>query len=170
MSTTASERLPAVTPRSDVSSRREFCSQVCQVASVGALATLAQACGGGSGGGSAPSNLAQLPTVNGTAAASTVTVQVDAASPLNPVGGAAMVRSSIGVFLVARTAADRFSAVNATCTHEACAITGWDNTNFVCPCHGSRFNTSGQVLNGPARTSLRVFNTQFVNNVLTIGT
>jgi Rieske Fe-S protein len=162
MSTTPPESLQVVT------SRRAFCSQVCQVASVGALATFAQACGG-SGGGSAPSNLAQLPTVNGTSGGATVSVQIDSASPLNPVGGAAVVRSSIGVFLVARTAADRFSAVNGTCTHEACAITGWDNTNFVCPCHGSRFSTAGQVLNGPARTSLRVFNTQFANNVLTIS-
>lgn len=162
MSTSQSELVHVVT------SRRDFCSQVCQVASVGALATLAQACGGNSGGGSSPSNFAQLPTVNGTSSANTVTVQVDAASPLNAVGGAAVVRSSLGVFLVARTAADRFAAVNGTCTHEACAITGWDNTNFVCPCHGSRFTTAGQVLNGPARTGLRTFTTQFANNILSI--
>lgn len=160
------------TSRSDFiqvgTSRREFCSHVCQVASVGALATLVQACGGSSGGGSGPSNFAQLPTVNGTSGGAVVTVQIDAASPLNAVGGAAVVRSSAGVFLVARTAADRFAAVNGTCTHEACAITGWDNTNFVCPCHGSRFTTAGQVLNGPARTALRAFNTQFANNILSI--
>jgi len=59
--------------------------------------------------------------------------------------------------------------LTSTCTHEACTITGFDNTNYVCPCHGSMFTTAGRVVMGPATTPLRTFATQFSNNVLTIS-
>ena len=117
---------------------------------------------------SSPSNVPQLSTVNGSVSGATVVVQIDSASPLATVGGAAKVRSASGLFLVSRTAQDAFTALTATCTHEACTITGFDNSAYVCPCHGSRFNTSGRVLNGPASVPLRSFATQFANNVLTI--
>ena len=106
--------------------------------------------------------------VNGSASSGAVVVQIESASPLATVGGAAQVRSSGGVFLVARTAQESFTALTATCTHEACTVTGFDSSAFICPCHGSRFNTSGRVLTGPATSSLRTFATQFSNNVLTI--
>jgi len=42
------------------------------------------------------------------------------------------------------------------------------DASYVCPCHGSRFDTSGRVLNGPVSRSLRQYQTQFANGVLTI--
>jgi Rieske Fe-S protein len=150
------------------SSRRVFCVQACQAASCLALAALAEACGGG-GGGNGPSNVAQLSTVTGTASGSTVQVQIDSSSPLAAVGGAALVRSSSGLFLVARTGDQSFAALTSTCTHQTCTISGFDGGDYVCPCHGSRFTTSGRVVNGPASAPLRSFNTSFSNNVLTIG-
>ena len=146
--------------------RRTFCIQACQAASCLALGSLAAACGGG---GSSPSNVPQLLSLNGNVSGSTVVVQIDSSSPLASVGGAAVVRSSGGAFLVARTAQDSFSALTTVCTHETCTITGFDNTNFVCPCHGSRFSTTGRVVNGPASAPLRSFATSFSNNVLTIS-
>jgi Rieske Fe-S protein len=109
-----------------------------------------------------------LSIVNGSVSGSTVVVQIDSASPLAAVGGAAQVRSSGGAFLISRTAQDTFSALTSTCTHDTCTITGFDSSNYVCPCHGSRFSTSGRVVNGPASAPLRTFSTQFSNNVLTI--
>jgi Rieske Fe-S protein len=107
--------------------------------------------------------------VNGNVSGSTVVVQIDSSSPLAAVGGAAMVRSSGGTFLVARTGQDSFSALTTICTHQTCTITGFDSTNYVCPCHGSRFTTTGRVINGPASAPLRSFAAQFSNNVLTIS-
>ena len=91
-----------------------------------------------------------------------------ASSPLSSVGGAALVQSSSGNFLVARTAQDAFTALTAVCTHEACTVSGFQNQAYVCPCHGSRYSLSGTVLQGPAPASLRQFATRFANNVLTI--
>jgi Rieske Fe-S protein len=156
--------------------RRQFCAQACQIASVAAVAgsvgTLLQACGGGGGGitgGSLPPDVPALSTLSATAASGGVTLNIEAGSPLAAVGSAALVQSPSGLILVAHTAADTFTAVTATCTHENCTITGFTGQAFVCPCHGSRFSTSGVVQNGPATRSLRSFATRFASNVLTIS-
>ena len=86
-----------------------------------------------------------------------VVVQIDSSSPLAAVGGAAMVRSSGGAFLVARTGPESFSALTTVCTHETCTITGFDSANYVCPCHGSKYDISGRVFKGmPAPKNLTV--------------
>jgi Rieske Fe-S protein len=152
--------------------RREFCVQACQLATAAAAGTLLQACGGAGGGltgGSLPPDVPALSILSATAAKGGVTLNIDAGSPLAAVGSAALVQSSGGPILVAHTAADTFTAVTATCTHEACTITGFNGQAFVCPCHGSRFSTNGVVQNGPATRNLRSFSTRFAANVLTIS-
>ena len=46
-------------------------------------------------------------------------------------------------------------AVSAACSHMGCLL-GWNSTDrtWDCPCHGSRFSLSGEVLHGPAVTPL----------------
>jgi Rieske Fe-S protein len=85
------------------------------------------------------------------------------------VDSAALVESIAGVFLVARTSATTFTAIDATCTHEGCTVSGVNGSVYVCPCHGSRYNRNGQVVNGPAKASLRQYSTSFANDVLTIS-
>jgi Rieske Fe-S protein len=150
-------------------SRRQFCAGACQVASCATLATLVTACGGeGSptspGGGSA----SPLSVVPSQFANSRVQVAV-AGTPLASIGGAARVDSTAGLFLISRISESGFTAIDGTCTHEGCAITGATSTEYVCPCHGSRYNRNGQVQAGPARSSLRQFTTTFANDVLTIA-
>jgi cytochrome b6-f complex iron-sulfur subunit len=152
-----------------VSTRREFCSGACRMVTLAGLAAFIPGCGGGGNPAGPSGNVAALSVVNATVSGGAATVAVDAASPLAAVGGAALVQSSSGNFLVARTAQDTFAAFTATCTHQACTITGFQNGLFVCPCHGSEFNTSGARVSGPAPRPLRQFTTAFANNVLTIS-
>jgi cytochrome b6-f complex iron-sulfur subunit len=46
-------------------------------------------------------------------------------------------------------------AINPTCTHLGCTV-AWkaDQNQFVCPCHGSRYDNQGRVVHGPARRNL----------------
>ena len=50
----------------------------------------------------------------------------------------------------------RYSALLMSCTHQRCA-TEWNKDHYVCPCHGSRFSETGEVIRGLARESLRSF-------------
>ena len=146
-------------------SRRRFCAGACQVAS-GTLATLFSACGGSP---TSPSGMAsKLGVLAGRFTGSGVAVNV-AGSALADVGGAVLVESIAGVFLIARTSASTYSAVDAVCAHEGCTITGTDGATYVCPCHGSRYNRSGQVLAGPAKASLRQYASTFTDGVVTIA-
>ena len=47
-----------------------------------------------------------------------------------------------------------FSALSLVCTHLGCTVEQRD-TDFACPCHGSRYDANGNVLRGPAQKSLR---------------
>jgi len=136
------------------------------VASGATLATVFTACGGSP---TSPSGMASLLGVlSGRFTGSGVQVTA-AGSALADVGGAVLVESTAGVFLVARTNASAFSAVEAVCTHEGCTITGADGTQYVCPCHGSRYDRGGHVLAGPAKASLRQYATTFTDGVVTIA-
>ena len=154
---------------SEQQTRRQFCRQCSAgLAALGGSAILG-ACGGGSPtSGSGFNAGSSLPRVSGSSAGGGIQVTVDASSPLASTGALALVTSSAGSVLVARTGSDTFAALSATCTHEGCAITGFSGSSFVCPCHGSQFDAAGRVLNGPATRALPQFRTQFANGVLTI--
>jgi cytochrome b6-f complex iron-sulfur subunit len=158
----------------DRQTRRQFCNRTCSTAALAALggifASMLESCGGGSSPTS-PSggSVSALPTVTGTASGATITVTIDAGSPLAAVGSVALVRTASGDLLVAHTAQDSFTALSATCTHQGCGITAYSGQTFVCPCHGAQFDTSGRVLSGPAPTALRQYQTQLAGNVLTIS-
>jgi Rieske Fe-S protein len=152
-------------------SRRRFCGGACQVASGVTLATLFSACSGSSsspsstnGGGAA----ALLGVSAGRFAANKVQVTV-ADSALANVGGAVLVESVAGVFLLARTSDAAFSAIEAVCTHEGCTVNGADGAVYVCPCHGSRYDRAGHVVAGPATASLRQYVASFADGVVTIA-
>jgi Rieske Fe-S protein len=152
--------------RSASFSRRQFCAGACHVASGATLATLFSACGGSptSPGGGGTSTLAVLA---GQLVGSGVRVTPGAA--LANAGDAALVESTAGVFLMARTSASAFMAIDAVCTHEGCTITGAQGSDYVCPCHGSRYTRDGRVIGGPAMANLRQYSTTFANDVVTIA-
>jgi cytochrome b6-f complex iron-sulfur subunit len=152
----------------EAQTRRQFCVGTCSAAALAALGTALAACGGGSPTSpSGGSSFSSLPQVNGTGATGSITVNV-AGTALATVGALALVRSSVGDVLVARTGDTAFTALTSICTHENCAITAFSGSTFVCPCHGSQFDAAGKVIVGPARTALRQYTTTFASDVLTI--
>ena len=55
-----------------------------------------------------------------------------------------------GDAVVHRHADGRVQAWSARCTHLGCRLDRVIDGAVVCPCHGSRFDDQGHVLNGPA--------------------
>ncbi|MBC7692428.1 MAG: FAD-dependent oxidoreductase [Methylotenera sp.] len=57
---------------------------------------------------------------------------------------------------VYRNLAGEVQAVSPVCTHMGCYVRFNDSEkSWDCPCHGSRFGTDGEVLNGPAKKDLQ---------------
>ena len=54
-----------------------------------------------------------------------------------------------------RDQSGKVTRLSSTCTHLGCTV-GWNNAErtWDCPCHGSRFKPSGEVISGPAETPL----------------
>lgn len=91
-------------------------------------------------------------------------------SELTSVGSS---KVSGGVILV-RLAADNvpasFTAVQVACTHEGTSI-NYNTTQgiFICPNHGSEFNTAGAVVMGPAVAALKKYTVAIVGTTLTVS-
>jgi len=85
-------------------------------------------------------------------------------SALTSTGGSVIVQGII----VVNTGAE-YVALSSICTHQGCQVT-YDSSanNLPCPCHGSLFSISGNVLNGPASQSLRTYPLSVENDVITI--
>jgi Rieske Fe-S protein len=149
-------------------SRRRFCARACQAASLATLATMVSGCGGGGDSPTSPDGRAtELGVSSGRFTGSGVDVEI-AGTALATIGGAVLVQSQAGVFLLARTGDTTYSAIDAVCSHESCTVTGADGAIYVCPCHGSRYDRNGRVVAGPATAALRQFPTRFAAGVVTI--
>jgi cytochrome b6-f complex iron-sulfur subunit len=148
--------------------RRDFCLKACEVASLAALGgflgSIVQSCSQPNN----PADVASLPTINATVANGTIAISTGTGSPIAGVGSAALVQYSGGSILIAHTGSATFVAVSAVCTHQGCLITGYSGGTYTCPCHGSQFNTSGQVTRGPASAPLRTYATSVANDQVII--
>ncbi|MEL7140952.1 MAG: ubiquinol-cytochrome c reductase iron-sulfur subunit [Cyanobacteria bacterium J06643_4] len=51
------------------------------------------------------------------------------------------------------TTPDSLIALSAKCTHSGCTV-AWQEDLFACPCHASKFNPDGSVVDGPASEPL----------------
>lgn len=150
--------------------RRTFCTHGCLSAAAVALGALSSACGGGGGssptspGGSSDTG-SPLASATATVSGRTISVPLDG-SPLATVGGAALLRTSLGNFLIARTGQDAFSALTAVCTHESNVVANFTGSQFACTFHGSLYNTSGTVARGPATRALTSYPTSLAGNMV----
>jgi len=64
---------------------------------------------------------------------------------------------------------DLFRAFTSVCTHSGCNNSwNFNGALFICTCHNSRFNTGGEVVQGPATRDLEEFAVVRTGNTLTI--
>lgn len=76
--------------------------------------------------------------------------EVDSAEEIPP-GRGAIIRRGLKLIAAYRDEAGMLHERTAVCSHLGC-IVSWNSAegSWDCPCHGSRFNGEGHVLNGPA--------------------
>jgi len=65
--------------------------------------------------------------------------------------------------MVIRRQGDRFCAISTVCTHLGCTVNATE-TGFDCPCHGSQYDERGDVIGGPAPSSLAWFRLSVATN------
>lgn len=72
--------------------------------------------------------------------------------------------------VILQPAPGRFVALSAVCTHLGCVVQ-WlpDKKEFLCPCHGGRFNAEGQVLGGPPPKPLALLPLTLEGDQLLVG-
>ncbi|MHC1778017.1 MAG: ubiquinol-cytochrome c reductase iron-sulfur subunit [Lentimicrobium sp.] len=74
-----------------------------------------------------------------------------------------------GRFYLARQQDGGFIALSLRCTHLGCSVT-WeeDQHRFICPCHSSAFDISGEVLNPPAARALDYYPVLIENGMVKV--
>ncbi|CAN5255419.1 Rieske (2Fe-2S) protein [soil metagenome] len=115
------------------------------------------------------------PPVNGEDAiiisdnGNTITIDLSNSSvaDLNEQGGWLLIRDANT--LVVNVDGEMFRSFTSVCTHQGCS-TNWafSNSLLECTCHGSRFNTNGEVTRGPANRDLEEFSVTREDNLITI--
>ena len=67
---------------------------------------------------------------------------------------------SVDKVIIARIAGNAFIAVSSVCTHAGATLEYVSSTSkFYCSAHGSNFNQTGTVANGPASEALKQYKT-----------
>ena len=123
-------------------------------------------CGGGGSSPSTPSTPAPTPGPSGELRLPLMGVGETVAASATLVGGL------VTPLAVTRLSEAEAVTVSRICTHQSCtvALPGGPGATLDCPCHGSRFRTNGQVVNGPAARALAQFPTRIVGNEVVVST
>jgi Rieske Fe-S protein len=76
-----------------------------------------------------------------------------------------------GQFYLTRLDEGGFLAVSRKCTHLGCTVP-WDSEKkkFICPCHSSAFNITGEVISPPAPRALDIFPVTIENGIVSVNT
>ena len=126
-------------------------------------ATVAGTFAGCGGGGSSPSSPSAPPTpppITGEIRVPLMGIGETVSAFANLVGG---LQTPLAVTRVSQT---EVVAISRVCTHEGCTVNLPTSAGATldCPCHGSRFRTTGQVVNGPASRALFQFPARIQGN------
>jgi cytochrome b6-f complex iron-sulfur subunit len=138
--------------------RRHFISNLSQVTTLVCAGSLLAACSKSSGSPSGSNGGSNHPLIT-----------VDLATQLTAIGDSV----KQGTVIVVRDAdgdeASAFVALSLVCTHLGCTVDyNKASDEFLCPCHGSKYNGKGEVLLGPAAAPLEKLKVTVTGNVLTV--
>lgn len=76
-----------------------------------------------------------------------------------------------GKFYLCRLEDGGFLALSSKCTHLGCTVPWIDKENlFACPCHGSTFDITGEILSVPAPRPLDMYRVFIENNTVKVDT
>ena len=76
-----------------------------------------------------------------------------------------------GKFYLARLENGGFLALSRTCTHLGCTVPWVEKEmKFACPCHGSAFDITGNVIDAPAPRALNIYPITIENNIIKVDT
>jgi cytochrome b6-f complex iron-sulfur subunit len=115
--------------------------------------------GGNSGGGGSKKSSGGEAKAGGTAIASESEVAPGSAYKFKDSGNPA--------FLVHLDTGD-FVAYSAICTHQGCTVAP-GNGELDCPCHGSRYDLGGAVIQGPAKEPLTPYDVHVKDGAVFAG-
>ena len=76
-----------------------------------------------------------------------------------------------GKFYLCRMEDGGFLAVSRKCTHLGCTVPWVDKEKkFACPCHGSTFDITGEVISPPASRALNIYPLVIENQMVKVDT
>ena len=76
-----------------------------------------------------------------------------------------------GKFYLARLEDRGFLALSRTCTHLGCTVPWIENEmKFACPCHGSAFDITGDIIDSPAPRALDIYPITIENKIIKVDT
>ena len=106
---------------------------------------------------------------NPVTAPSNVDFTLDMSDPSNAAltsNGGYLVKNDI---IVVHTGGTTYYALSSKCTHQGATVQFDAANNRVhCPAHQSNFATNGTVINGPASSALKTYNTSLSGNSLRV--
>ena len=74
-----------------------------------------------------------------------------------------------GKFYLARLEDGGFLALSRTCTHLGCSVPWIEKEmKFACPCHGSAFDITGNVIEAPAPRALDIYPISIENKIIKV--
>ena len=141
-------------------SRREFVV-------MSGTAAVAAAAGCGDGGSPTSSTPASTPAPSASSGPNELRVPLPAVGQTVGANGQLLTPLPLAITRLSDTTV---AAVSRICTHEGCTVNlpVASLLTLNCPCHGSRFQVTGQVVNGPAARPLASFATVIVGDQVVV--